>query len=79
MYSAGGGGTKSQRRKDVINVKNERLEQQRRRRRESEQKLKLGEATEIASKGPQKSDVDTEDTDIHPSRRSRIPGGGMSG
>ena len=74
--SAGEGRTKSERRKGTINVKNERLEQQWKKKRELEQKSKVGQTVGNAPKAPQGEDVDAKNTDFHPSRRSRVFGGG---
>lgn len=62
----------------MIIGKNERLEQQRKRKWESEQRVKFGQAEGAEAKPPAAGKVVNDDddaADIHPSRRSRVPGG----
>lgn len=73
-YRAGGGGGKSRERKTKLRVKNERLNEQRKRRMQEEEKLNK-EGKKGNDKEPESTLPPADNSDIHPSRRGRVPGG----
>ncbi|KAK3172774.1 hypothetical protein OEA41_006099 [Lepraria neglecta] len=72
--TAGGGGGKSRERKTKLRVKNERLNEQRKRKMQEEEKLNK-EGKKKKDKEPESTLPPADNSDIHPSRRSRVAGG----
>ncbi|KAI9875233.1 MAG: hypothetical protein M1830_008715, partial [Pleopsidium flavum] len=70
--TAGGGGAKSQERREKLQTKNEKLNEERKRRALEEEKV----SRKANKKDAKVADVATEDAgDVHPSRRGRVPQG----
>ncbi|KAI4595456.1 hypothetical protein KJ359_006802 [Pestalotiopsis sp. 9143b] len=69
--TAGGGGSKSEGRREKIKAKNEKLNDERQRRAVEEEKQKIKKEQERLAKGGEKR---AGDDGIHPSRRAYVPG-----
>ena len=73
VYRAGGGGGKSSERKTKLRIKNERLNEQRKRRVLEEAKVnRKGKRQQGKEKESRNIQAPADNTDIHPSRRSRV-------
>lgn len=74
MHSAGGGGKKSDVRKDKIKAKNLKLNEERARRLQEEEKAKLAKDKKKDGTAPKEAPpAHNEADDIHPSRRGWVP------
>ena len=72
VFSAGGGGAKSDVRKDKIKAKNHKLNDERVRKMQEEEAAKLAKGKKVEKK-PETEEKHNVEDDIHPSRRGWVP------